>query len=306
MLKLESLEDLEKLHTNQVMESATLEYKASAAVDQSKKDEIAKDISAMANAEGGQFVYGMTEASHLPAGLDSGINPKPFDGLWFEQVIQQNVRPQIEGLNILQIPLKAGNYATVVTVPKSRTIHQTKDGRYYRRRNFRNDIMEDYEVREAMTRNTNPELYILIELSPETFPLVYSQGAEYSNPVTLSFHLGNKSNTPALYSLVSIYIDDKLKITSTGVFKGPLKQVTAQGREFDVYTKGLSVPEHFPIFKEMMFALNDRSFHVGVPKLPSGKRAVYQLTALIRTPGFSNEDRWELVQLNDNVTLQKK
>jgi hypothetical protein len=124
--------------------------------------------------------------------------------------------------------------------------------------------------------------------------------------VTLSFHLGNKSNTPALYSLVSIYIDDKLKITSTGVFKGPLKQVTAQGREFDVYTKGLSVPEHFPIFKEMMFALNDRSFHVGVPKLPSGKRAVYQLTALIRTPGFSNEDRWELVQLNDNVTLQKK
>jgi hypothetical protein len=260
----------------------------------------------MANAEGGQFVYGMTEARNLPAGLDSGINPKPFDGLWFEQVIQQNVRPQIEGLKILQIPLKVGNYATVVTVPKSRTIHQTKDGRYYRRRNFRNDIMEDYEVREAMTCNTNPELYILIELSPETFPLVYAQGAEHSNPVSLSFHLGNKSNTPALYSLVSIYIDDKLKITSTGVFKGPLKQVAAQGREFDVYTKGLSVPEHFPIFKEMMFALNDRSFHVAVPKLPSGNRAVYQLTALIRTPGFSNEDHWELVQLNDNVTLQKK
>jgi hypothetical protein len=42
MLKLESLEDLEKLHTNQAMESTTLEYKASAAVDQSKKDEIAK------------------------------------------------------------------------------------------------------------------------------------------------------------------------------------------------------------------------------------------------------------------------
>jgi uncharacterized membrane protein len=51
MLKLESLEDLENLHTNQVMESATLEYKASAAVDQSKKDEIAKDIK-MSNDQG--------------------------------------------------------------------------------------------------------------------------------------------------------------------------------------------------------------------------------------------------------------
>ena len=47
-----------------MQESATLEYKASAAVDnaEAKKSEIAKDISAMANAEGGQFVYGMSEA----------------------------------------------------------------------------------------------------------------------------------------------------------------------------------------------------------------------------------------------------
>ena len=30
----------------------------------------------MANAEGGQFVYGMTEHNHQPAGLDAGMNPK--------------------------------------------------------------------------------------------------------------------------------------------------------------------------------------------------------------------------------------
>jgi predicted HTH transcriptional regulator len=81
-----------------VVESTTLEYKASPAVDKSNKEEIAKDISAMANAEGGQIVYGMTEANNLPAGLDAGVDPKPYDGLWFEQVIQQNVTPKIEGL----------------------------------------------------------------------------------------------------------------------------------------------------------------------------------------------------------------
>ena len=56
----------------------------------------------MANANGGQIIYGMTEAKdHLPSGLDGGINPKPYDGLWLEQVIQQNIQPKIEGLKIL-------------------------------------------------------------------------------------------------------------------------------------------------------------------------------------------------------------
>jgi hypothetical protein len=106
--------------------------------------------------------------------------------------------------------------------------------------------------------------------------------------------------------LISVYIDEALKITSTGVFKGPLKQITESGRKFDVYTRGIAIPEQFPIFKEQPLALNDRAFHVAVPKQPSGKRTVYNITMLIRTPGFSTEERWHLVQLNDTVTLQKR
>jgi hypothetical protein len=97
-----------------------------------------------------------------------------------------------------------------------------------------------------------------------------------------------------------------LKITSTGVFHGPLKQTTGDGRKFDVYTQGIAVPGHFPIFKEQPLALNDRAFHVALAKQPPGKRTVFNITTLIRTPGFSTEERWDLVQLNDAVTLQKK
>jgi hypothetical protein len=306
MLKLDSRAQLDALFTNQVPESATLEYKASPAVDKKNKDEIAKDIAAMANAEGGQIIYGMTEANNLPAGLDGGVNPKPFDGLWFEQVIQQNVTPKIEGLTILLVPLGTGNNAVVVTVPQSTTVHQVKSGIYYRRRNFRNDIMADYEIREAMNRNKNPELFLDIELLSDPFPLTFHQGSDHSGPVTLSFHIGNRSGTPALYTLISIYIDERLKITSTGVFRGPLKQTTEDGRKFDVYTRGIAVPEQFPIFKEQPLALNDRAFHVALRRQPSGKRVVYNVTALIRTPGFSTEERWDLVQLNDEVTLAKR
>src|SRR5947208_12792424 len=100
MLKLATIADLEALHHNQVQDSASLEYKASPAVDNAepRKSEIAKDVSAIANADGGQILYGMREVDHLPTGLDQGVDPAKYNGLWFEQVIQQNVRPQIEDL----------------------------------------------------------------------------------------------------------------------------------------------------------------------------------------------------------------
>jgi hypothetical protein len=59
MLKLDDRADLEGLHTGSIQESLTLEYKSSGAVNKtpSKKEEIAKDASAFANAAGGQIVY---------------------------------------------------------------------------------------------------------------------------------------------------------------------------------------------------------------------------------------------------------
>jgi len=76
-MKLETLADLQSLDTNAVAESSTLEYKASPAVDKNNKDEIAKDVSAMANAEGGQIIYGMTEANHMGCitGKSAGFSP---------------------------------------------------------------------------------------------------------------------------------------------------------------------------------------------------------------------------------------
>jgi predicted HTH transcriptional regulator len=66
MMKLETQADLESLQHNHVQESLTVEYKASRAVEntEARKTEIAKDVSAMANADGGQIIYGMTVTCH--------------------------------------------------------------------------------------------------------------------------------------------------------------------------------------------------------------------------------------------------
>ena len=107
MMKLDTRAELEALHSGMIQESLTLEYKASGAADKtpSKKEEIAKDASAFANAAGGQIVYGMTEQDNLPAGLDSGLDPAQFPGLWFEQVIQQMSCPRSRGCAFRRCPL---------------------------------------------------------------------------------------------------------------------------------------------------------------------------------------------------------
>ena len=52
-----TLEDIQDLITNEVEESTELEYKSMVKVN-NWKSELAKDVSAMANANGGIIIYG--------------------------------------------------------------------------------------------------------------------------------------------------------------------------------------------------------------------------------------------------------
>jgi predicted HTH transcriptional regulator len=137
MLKLEAKADLEALHKGNVKEGLKLEYKASDAIDKksdAKKVEMARDISAFANAEGGQVVYGMTEKEHEPAGLDAGLDPKEYPEIWFEQVLQQHVTPTIAGLRIHHVPTSMKSVAVIIQIPATNgDPHQVSDGKYYRR-----------------------------------------------------------------------------------------------------------------------------------------------------------------------------
>jgi hypothetical protein len=256
---LDNLEELQTLHANRVQESATLEYKASAAVDNAdaKKLEISKDISAMANAEGGQFVYGMSEANHMPNGLDEGFSPNPFNGLWFEQVIQQNIRPSVEGLKILQIPLENGNVVAVITVPQSKTIHQAKDGRYYRRRNFRNDIMQDYEIREALNRSKAPDLFLDFRLDKGlSAQLVsFAPGKEISDTIPLLVAIGNLSHEPALYALVKVMIDAEIQVGEARGFGRAGTINDDNGHPMTIYSTNLAIPHNMPVFHGPLFAV---------------------------------------------------
>jgi hypothetical protein len=310
MLKLETKEDLETLHKNQVQESSTLEYKASPAVDNTdpRKQEIAKDASAMANADGGQIIYGMTEKDHLPNGLDEGFDPKRFDGLWFEQVIQQNVRRQIENLVILQIPLQNGNVAVVVTIPpaQSRAPHQlARDGRYYRRRNFRNDIMEDYEVREAMRRTTTPHLDITPVFvgtgSPKQARLIQSNPGARSDPVQIDFMVANHASQPAEYAVLLVYLDTELQVFHTENLSGSSMEL-AFDRACRVLSSNLGFPHSPPLFRENPEPAGSLFVCVTEPKSHLKR---FALACDIRTAGYAQTKLWWLHQVDQSLFIEE-
>lgn len=164
---------LQNFIDSQIEESLTLEYKSAEALDrnETKKKEITKDVSAMANSAGGMLIYGISEYSqidkrHLPEKI-TPVNRTEFPREWVEQIIQA-IRPRIDGISIYSVNLSSGenDAAYIIEIPQSHTAHQASDNRYYKRFNFQSVPMEDYEVRDVMFREQTPDVTInlLVEI----------------------------------------------------------------------------------------------------------------------------------------------
>lgn len=159
-----SIDDLTALINNEAEESVHLDFKAAGSLskDDKKKTEIAKDVSAFANSDGGIIVYGIEEQEHKAHAL-SYIDGNTYTKEWLEQVIQDNIQRRIEGLEIFPIREDSDITKTiyVVKIPRSsNTPHMSADKCYYKRNNFRSVKMEEYEVRDLFYRESTPNLLI--------------------------------------------------------------------------------------------------------------------------------------------------
>lgn len=111
-------EEIERLVSSRVPEDIHLDYKQSGAIDHSKRDEIAKDVSAFANSDGGLIIYGVIEQGSLPLRIDDGVNHQKFSREWLEQVIGSNITPRVDDVKIVQIPLSSDRSLYTVLIPK--------------------------------------------------------------------------------------------------------------------------------------------------------------------------------------------
>jgi len=169
-MEIKSEEDLQKLIDNKIEESTTLDYKALDALKHNL--EISKDISAMANSEGGVIIYGVKEDDKgFPKEIEWSSDKRLKDKI--DQVLSSNVNRKIEGCEIEEIKSEADNtkFVIVVNVPKSDIIpHQSGSKKYYRRSNSRVRAMEHYEVEDSFFRRKRPNLEIELIRCPTRAP----------------------------------------------------------------------------------------------------------------------------------------
>jgi hypothetical protein len=166
-----TIDEINQFIQDQVQESLHLDYKDSRAIDNSKRSEIAKDVSAFANSDGGLIIYGVIEQSHLPERLDDGVDHTKYKREWLEQIINSNISPRIDDVQIAQIPLSPDKSIFAIKVPKTyRGPHQSYDKRYYKRFNFQSEPMEDYEINDVRNRRriASPLVNVDIEIKRRT------------------------------------------------------------------------------------------------------------------------------------------
>jgi hypothetical protein len=275
-------------------ESLTLEYKASPALSRTNNGlkELVKDVTALANSAGGQIIYGIPEENGVPQPLDNGVDRAQISPEWIDQVISTNASPRIQNFRVTPISLSEGGsrVAYVLTIPQATSFapHQnTIDHKYYRRSELRSIPMYDYEIRDILHRATTPELWIDFNFDTgKTTSINFAPDNSVSTPINLVANIGNKSQQPASYAVVAVFIDELFNLTSAA----GLNHVRVANNFRRHSLKGLSlnwgVPQKLPIFAEVMFCLTDGPFAFTLDS-NSIKCSDFYIGYEILTAGFS-------------------
>lgn len=113
--------DLGRLIADGVEESKTLEFKlALNVVTYEQKQEFLSDVSAMANTDGGDIIFGVRADKGVAVELVGLRNLVPDDTLSkMENLLRDFIQPRLSGVQIKTVPLANGNHAMLVRTPRS-------------------------------------------------------------------------------------------------------------------------------------------------------------------------------------------
>lgn len=153
-------DDIKTLVENKERESSILEFKQELSGTDHEKKEISKDVSAMANAEGGFVIFGIREVDGQAeeiVGTPKTIGRQPVE-VWIENVLITNVRPKITIIpKVINLTSSNDRALVVLNIPVSpRRPHMVvTEGRnaYYTRHNYQATYADEHEVRSMFTES---------------------------------------------------------------------------------------------------------------------------------------------------------
>lgn len=139
----------------------------------------------MANADGGQIIYGIQENNHLPEKLDSGVSNQDITREWLDSILSANISPVIPGLEIKQISINEEKSYYVINIPKSFSgPHQAPSKHYYKRYNFKSSPIDDYEIKDIRNRLLTVSRLVAIDI-------------EVKHSIIFFLSISNPGNDPA-------------------------------------------------------------------------------------------------------------
>jgi hypothetical protein len=241
-----TIEDLEGLIG--LEEDQRLEFKRSAKLLGGKwKSELAKSVSAMANAVGGILVIGLAEdeSNRSVAGsIDEGLTLDQVSPDQLGQALNAGILPHLAGLVIRPIDLGQGRFAYAIEVPSDgpHAPYQVQEQhRYFQRQGREAKPLLDFQIRDIMARRTKPSLEVRFSFSQMGDPALWLVQA----------HLWNTSDEPALYYAYDLFYDVGIRGLSAG--DGPtFVFVDRRGKEYvcDRQYAQCAVPADPPCYRE--------------------------------------------------------
>lgn len=116
------LEDIEKLISDSVAESKTLEFKKELKISSDKdRREFLADISALANTIGGDLIFGIEENKNGEAKSIIGLNIERIEEeiIRLENIIRDGIEPRIIGIQPYHLKLDENRYIIILRIPNS-------------------------------------------------------------------------------------------------------------------------------------------------------------------------------------------
>lgn len=180
--------DIEQILLTGEPESIALDYKEGFSGSDRDKGELAKDVSAMANSQGGYIIIGVQEKGlkpiRPPVGIDKMVGRQNIEE-WIEQVVAANIAQRVSvQIRRVDIPSSDKSIVVIHAPMSSRAPHMVTfqgDNRYYRRYFKRHQYQslpaEEYEVREMFERS----LRFTDQL------MAYLQRKGYGDPTAVDF-----------------------------------------------------------------------------------------------------------------------
>jgi len=149
-ISLDEIEEqqLSSLLSLRIKESPNLEYKLELNMTSDKeKRELCKDLSALANSQGGYILFGIKETNGYPTSIE-GIRYDDSIGTRLRQVIASGISHRMQNIGEKSVSLKNGNKVLILKIEPDGYLHQVKygDNRYYKREGTITLTMESADV----------------------------------------------------------------------------------------------------------------------------------------------------------------